>query len=163
MSSAWLLACAAIVAADFWTEKDFTSSSDTEVEKMLTDSPWSREVTIVLSVIERPGTGRIGGNGRGAVWDPSVAEAGERASRGAGLPSFEANGVRRATVTVSWIRALPVKQALARSQIGINAAIPPQGQALLWQTEPYYVLSVSGLPPSFGALSARYPRRAGQD
>ena len=157
ISGVWLLACAALVAADFWTEKDFTSWSDTEVEKMLTDSPWSREVTIVLSVIERPGTGRIGGNERAFPWNPNVAEAVELASRGAGLPSSEANGVRRATVTVSWIRALPVKQALVRSRIGINAAIPPEGQELLWKTEPYYVVSVSELPRLFGALSQDIP------
>ncbi len=39
---AWLLACTALVAADFWTDKDSMFWSDTEVEKMLTGSPWSR-------------------------------------------------------------------------------------------------------------------------
>lgn len=149
----WMMACVALVAADFWTEKDFTSWSDKEVEQMLTDSPWSREVTIVLSVLERSGTGRIGGSGRDGLWDPSVAEAAAQASRGAGLPSSEITGVTRARVTVSWIRALPVKQALVRRQIGINAAISPEGQALLWRTEPYYVVAVSELPQAFGARS----------
>jgi hypothetical protein len=82
-----------------------------------------------------------------------VAEAAAQASRGAGLPSSEITGVTRARVTVSWIRALPVKQALVRRQIGINAAIPPEGQALLWRTEPYYVVAVSELPQAFGARS----------
>ena len=36
----WLLAGVALVAADFWEEKDFMTWSDKEVEKMLTDSPW---------------------------------------------------------------------------------------------------------------------------
>ncbi len=153
----WIMACAALVAADFWTEKDFTSWSDKEVEKMLTDSPWSREVTIVLSVLERSGTGRIGGSGRDGLWDPSVAESAELASRAAGLPSAEITGVRRARVTVSWVRALPVKQALVRRQIGLNAAIPPEGQALLWRIEPYYVVAVSELPQSLGARSLSIP------
>ncbi len=159
----WIMACAALVAADFWTEKDFTSWSDKEVEKMLTDFPWSREVTIVLSVLERSGTGRIGGSGRDGLWDPSVAEAAAQASRGAGLPSSEITGVRRARVTVSWIRALPVKQALVRRQIGINAAIPPEGQALLWRTEPHYSRGRVRAPTVVRGAVTGYLRRAGRD
>ena len=37
--AAWLIICAAPLAADFWDETDFTAWSDKEVEKMLTDSP----------------------------------------------------------------------------------------------------------------------------
>ncbi len=42
----WLLAGTALVgaAADFWEEKDFTTWSDQEVERMLTDSPWAKQV-----------------------------------------------------------------------------------------------------------------------
>ena len=35
----WLLAWAALTAADFWQEKDFTDWSPHQVNKMLTDSP----------------------------------------------------------------------------------------------------------------------------
>ena len=42
----WVVAGAALVAADFWETKHFTTWSDKEVEKMLGDSPWSREVTV---------------------------------------------------------------------------------------------------------------------
>ena len=45
----WLLAGAALVAADFWEEKDFTTWSDKEVEKMLTDSPWAKQVRIIAA------------------------------------------------------------------------------------------------------------------
>ena len=61
----WIVACAALVAADFWDEKDFTGWSDAEVEKLLTDSPWSRKVTIVLRRPETGGGGRRGGFGAG--------------------------------------------------------------------------------------------------
>ena len=42
----WLLAGTALVgvAADFWEHKDFTTWSDQEVEEMLTDSPWAKQV-----------------------------------------------------------------------------------------------------------------------
>ena len=44
----WIVVGAALAAADFWDEKDFTMWSDKEVEKMLRDSPWSRRVTIAI-------------------------------------------------------------------------------------------------------------------
>ena len=44
----WIVVGAALAAADFWDEKDFTMWSDKEVEKMLSDSPWSRRVTIAI-------------------------------------------------------------------------------------------------------------------
>jgi len=44
----WLLAGTALVAADFWEEKDFTTWSDQEVEKMLTDSPWAKQVRSIV-------------------------------------------------------------------------------------------------------------------
>ena len=44
----WIVVGAALAAADFWDEKDFTTWSDKEVEKMLSDSPWSRRVTIAI-------------------------------------------------------------------------------------------------------------------
>ena len=140
----WVLACAALMAADFWEEKDFTAWSDKEVEKMLTDSPWSREITIVLSgpraAADRATRAGAAAGGRGG--------GGGGGGRGGG-----AGGVRRAKVTVSWIRALPVKQALVRSEVGIDTPIPPDGQALLSQAEANYVVSVSGLPQRFVALA----------
>ena len=43
-----LLASAALTAADFWEEKDFTTWSPQQIDKMLTDSPWAKKATIVL-------------------------------------------------------------------------------------------------------------------
>ncbi len=55
----------------------------------------------------------------------------------------------RITLTVSWRSALPVKQALARSQAGIGAPIPPAQRLFLIQHEPLYVVSVAGIPRQF--------------
>lgn len=41
-----LIAAASLPAADFWT-KDFLQWSDKEIAKMLTDSPWAAQVTVV--------------------------------------------------------------------------------------------------------------------
>lgn len=145
----WLLACAVLAAADFWEEKDYTSWSAEEVEELLTDSPWSREVSVVVrgvgSRIRGPGGGaggvgalRMDNDTRERVADYLVAR---RLSSGS-VPE-------RITLTVSWRSALPIKQALARSQAGIGAPIPPEQRVFLIQQEPLYVLSVAGIPRQF--------------
>ena len=45
------LASVALTAADFWEEKEFSGWSNQQVEKILSDSPWARKVTVL--------TGRI--------------------------------------------------------------------------------------------------------
>ena len=117
----WLLAAAALVAADFWEEKDFTTWSDTEVQEMLTDSPWAKQVWIIVS-------------GRGG--EPLDA-------------------VERTEVTFTWNSALPIKQALVRQAIGLDAPIPPESQQALKRTEPFYAVTLSGLPPTLRWLATR--------
>ena len=70
----WIVVGAALAAADFWNEKDFTTWSDKEVEKMLSDSPWSRRVTIAIRGQGARGSGDLfggagGGGGRGGGRD----------------------------------------------------------------------------------------------
>ena len=142
----WLLACAVLAAADFWEEKDYTSWSAEEVEEMLTDSPWSREVRVVVrgagsrirgAVVGAGGVGalRMDDETRERVADYLVA----RRLSSSPVPD-------RITLTVSWRSALPVKQALARSQAGVGAPIPPEQRVFLIQHEPLYVVSVAGIP-----------------
>ena len=116
----WLLAAAALMAADFWDEKDFTTWSDTEVQEMLTDSPWAKQVRIIVS-------------GRGG--EPLDAV--------------------RTEVTFTWNSALPIKQALVRQAIGLDAPIPPESQHALERTEPFYAVTLSGLPPTLRWLATR--------
>ena len=117
----WLLAAAALVAADFWEEKDFTTWSDTEVQEMLTDSPWAKQVGIIV--------GERGGEPRDAV--------------------------ERTEVTFTWNSALPIKQALVRQAIGLDAPIPPESQQALERGEPFYAVTLSGLPPTLRWLATR--------
>ena len=66
----WIVVGAALAAADFWNEKDFTTWSDKEVEKMLSDSPWSRRVTIAIRGQGDRGSGDLfgGAGGGGGTW-----------------------------------------------------------------------------------------------
>ncbi len=139
----WLLACAVLAAADFWDEKDYRSWSAEEVEQMLTDSPWSRRVTVVLQGVGS----RIDGGARLVRMD---SETRRRVADYLVARRLSSSPVPdRITLTVSWRSALPVKQALARSQAGIGAPIPPAQRVFLIQHEPLYVVSVAGIPRQF--------------
>ena len=135
-------ACAIVVAADYWDEKDFTMWSSQEVDQMLNDSPWSRPVTV--SVSSPPGASRRGidadggpGNTGGlrAVPDPESSRG--RGPRGAFVPT------QRLTLTVSWRSALPVKLALVRQRLGdrLDLPLPFEQWAFLVQMEPLYIVS----------------------
>ena len=134
----WLLAGIALLAADFWEERDFTAWSDKDVEEMLTDSPWAQQVRIAVgSLTEAAGPTSI----------PAPANPDE-----CGNAQFGA--IQRHKITITWTSALPIKQALVRQQIGLGAPAPPESQRFLDQPEPFYAVTVSGLPPSFAVLAS---------
>ena len=138
----WVLACAALVAADFWEDEEFTSWSDRDVQKMLTDSPWSKQVNIVMGGLREEETSRFTGDG--------VNFGGGGGRRGGGDGGF--SGIRRTRVSVVWINALPVRQAMVRNLIGHNGAIPPEGEQFLSEEDPFYTVAIVGLPPAFEVL-----------
>ncbi len=142
----WLVTSAALLAADFWTEKDFTTWSDKEVEKMLTDSPWAKEATIVMGGLTagRDFPVRVDPNGLGGpLPDPTPG-------RECGGEQFQR--IRRVKATVTWTSALPIKLALVRRLIRLDAPIPPADQELLTREDPFYTVTVVGLPAPFAAL-----------
>ena len=131
-----ILAGAAIAAADFWDEKAFTTWSDKEVEKMLSDSPWARTFTIAIRAPLRGGggDGGLGGGGGG------------RGGGGRRGDPFLTSTPRRMRLTVMWRNALPVKQATVRQRAGRDAPLSTDDREFIAQSEPQYVVSVSGLP-----------------
>ena len=142
----WLLACAVLAAADFWEEKDYRSWSAEEVDEMLADSPWSREVSVVVGGVGSRILGPFfgaGGAGDGRI-DRETIE--RMADYLVARRLSSSSGPERITLTVSWRSALPVKQALVRAQAGIRAPIPPAQRAFLIQHELLYVVSVAGIP-----------------
>jgi len=142
----WLLTSAVLTGADFWQEKPFTAWSAQQVEKMLTDSPWAKKVTALagslregaLGGFESSGAGPGGGGGGGASRRTESDD-----------PAFQQ--IRRVPVTVIWISALPVRQALLRRQAGPGAQITLDQQRQLSDDEPFYTLVVFGLPMKLAA------------
>src|SRR5580658_821099 len=86
-------------AADFWQAKPFTEWSDKDVTKMTTNSPWAKEFSV-----EMPG-GAEGGKGGKSGGKRDGGQTGSP-DAGGGAPSL--------TLTIRWVSALPVKQALVR-------------------------------------------------
>lgn len=129
----WILACASLSAADFWT-KPFTEWSDKEAERMVTESPWAVAVAVPLPP-SLPDPNADGGGGRGG-------------GGGGGGQGFGPEPARP-LITISWRSALPVRQALLRTQLGKGVAPSPEQLAALAQPEPLYVVGISGLPPQY--------------
>jgi hypothetical protein len=63
-------------------------------------------------------------------------------------------GAADTPVVISWRSALPMKQALARMQIGLGGTITPPVRAMLDQKETGYVVSVDGLPARLAGSTA---------
>jgi hypothetical protein len=145
---AWGLVGAVLVAADFWETKPFTMWSAEEMQKVLTDSPWSRTVNVV--VVSPPGGGGL---------DGTEGAGGRVGGRGGGGAGVEGDGGGRGgpglrvppqfKVVISWRSALPMKQALVRGQIGAGGAVPAETQQLLERAEPMYVVTIVGVPTRY--------------
>ena len=131
--------CAAPEAAEFWDETPFQSWSDKQVQKVISDSPWAHEVAVALP----PGRPTESGFG------PATGRGGESTEPAGFGPSF------RVRLAVSWRSALPVKQAIARSQAGLNGTLSAENQEFLSKPEKFYVIAVAGMPPQFGATPLR--------
>jgi hypothetical protein len=148
--------CALCVwAADVWVAKPFTDWSEKDVQKVLSDSPWTAKITIVGSTAAFAGpTGKGGGGGGrgggrssgpqgdGANSDPGVDGGGGPGGGGGG----DFSGPSGVNVTLLWQTALPIKQALIKRQYGAEAGTSPEAKAKLDRQEQVYVLTLAGMP-----------------
>ena len=142
-------ACAVVAAADFWETKPFMMWSAEEVQKVLTDSPWSRNVNVVLNTVGRGSGGlgegegsRGGGGGGGGAREGGGGGGG---GRGGSFPT----AAPQLKLTLSWRSARPMKEALVRDQIGLGGTIPAETRDLLSREESLYVFTIMGLPTRY--------------
>ncbi len=144
--AAWMFAPAAVMAEDFWEKKAYADWNDAEIRKLITYSPWSKDVTVTAPA------SALGGPPRGA--QPGVNDVetgggggGGRGRRGGGGGGRGAGGSQALiTLNISWRSALPLKQALVKSRMASGAGVPQELQQGLAREEPHYVIVVSGLP-----------------
>ena len=154
-----------LFAADFWQSKSYTEWSDKEVQKLLSNSPWSKEVVVSLG-----GGGGGGGTGKGgrskggggggggdAGFDgPAMGSGGGNAGTGGrqsvsevggGTPS---GGTPTMNLVVSWRTALPLREAIAKQKYPDDAATSPEAKKLIEEPQKWYIIVVSGLPARMG-------------
>jgi hypothetical protein len=146
-----LIVATTALAEDFWVKKEYMQWSDEEVKKILTDSPWAKDITVSAPMAA---LGR--GGPRASVSDSDDAEnsgGGGRRGRGGrgGGGGFGADGGgagREAllTLTISWRSAQPLRKAIVRSRLGTGAAVPPEAEQLIRNDEQNYVIVVTGVP-----------------
>ena len=142
-----------IAAAGFWTVRPFTEWTEKEARSIIEGSPWAAIVSVALPPAGPVPSGDMPAGGRGG------------GGRG-GDDSF-GPGPRRVRVNISWRSALPVKQALVRTQLKPGGVPSPDNLAFLAQAEQYYVIAVQGLPPQYvrpgdGAIVESFLRRSGK-
>jgi hypothetical protein len=151
---------AGVAAEDAWKTKDSSQWSEQDINQILNDSPWAKQVSVLLGVrggegspggrgrmagpggVAFPGGGYPGGGGypRGGAGYPSGDEYPRGGSRGGGE-----GGASSFTVTIRWRSALPVKQAQERSGQTVQPSEKSQ-KAEAEETGQEYVIAVMGLP-----------------
>lgn len=136
-----------VYAADFWETKKYTDWSDKEVERILKNSPWAQRVDLPLG--RGMGSGRgMGGPGGGPVGGGGPDEGGGVGGPGGG-PGGGGIGYEPPPMIqlyLRWMSALPIKQAVARTRFGAEAASSPEAAQFLGREETAYVVAVDGVP-----------------
>jgi hypothetical protein len=130
-----------VAAVEFWDARPFTEWSDKDVQRMLTDSPWSHQVSIVIPLSPKAsGDADAGGRGRGG--------RGEESARGFPIPAPQLK------LSVQWRSAQPLRQAIALREFGTIEKIPADVRDTLERDDSIYVVLVLGLPIRFSAAAA---------
>lgn len=145
--------------SDFWNKKDPRNWSSEEIERLITKSPWAKEVTAEFNR-------SMGGERGGGMGTPPIGGRSGRQGGGMGIPPIgrggmgiptigggrrrggSPGGMERPRVTVRWESAKPIREAL-------KAPLP---DSLTGR----YVISVNGLP-AMADRRRRQPDEAGED
>jgi hypothetical protein len=141
-------------AADPWT-KPPAQWTEKDVQRILSDSPWSKSVSITMGGGMPMGGGRGGRGGRGgggvggSMPDASVGAGSEggmggaRAGTGEGVGGAMAPSIQ---FQIRWQSAKPLKLATVRARMGAEADTSPQAREFVEREEPDYVIAVIGPP-----------------
>jgi len=158
------LCAVALFAADFWKTKDYTQWSSEEVTKVLTDSPWAKEISVSSGQQNQQrrsggrrggmGGGFPGGGGGGGGYPGGGGGGGGYPGGGGGGGGYPSGGGGyggiHEQVVVRWDSALPIQHALLRQ--GYHPAAADDASKDKDASKPavdinqkYYVVSVLGL------------------
>ena len=157
MLAALTAATVTLCAADFWETKDYAEWTKKESKKLLTNSPWARQVSLSMGGGGGRGGGGRGGGGGGGRGGGGGGGGGTRVPGG----GYGGGGMAppRIPLIIRWVSSLPVKQAMMRQRFGDEAATAKESLDFLNRDETKYILSVSGLPARMARMTQRDPDR----
>jgi hypothetical protein len=143
----------ALLASDFWKTKDYTQWSSEEVTKILTDSPWAKEITVTSGQQgqQRRSGGRRGGMGGGFPGGGGGGGGYPGGGGGGGYPGGgggQGGGGIHEQVVVRWDSALAIQHALLRQghhPASSDDASKDASKPAVDINQKYYVVSVLGL------------------
>jgi hypothetical protein len=165
LTSFMFLAGLALWAADIWV-KPYTDWTDKDVQKIMSDSPWAKKVTVTFEGGgggagagggSAPGkgvaTGPAGGAGALDPGDGGGGGGGGRGGRGGGGGGGGAGaggggGSPDADLVIRWLTAPTIQQALVKAQYGAEAGTSPEAKKRLETEQKFYVIWVTNLPNS---------------
>jgi len=135
-------------AEDFWKTKPYTEWTDKELRKMLTNSPWAKEVAAGMQPSGGGGMSKGGGGRKGGGGGGGMGGGGEGGGEGGGggMGGRGGGGAPAMMAKVRWQTALPIKQALVKMKFGAEAATSTQAQQLLTSADDVYLIVMEGLP-----------------
>jgi hypothetical protein len=110
--AATLLAAAVTFATDAWKDKDFGDWDLKDVQKILSDSPWSKKLQTAGAPIPVMGGSLGGGTGMGPAGGGSVTPSSSR-------PGADAGGravTHQLDLTITWYSSRTIREATAREK-----------------------------------------------
>ncbi len=132
-----------LCAADAWKSTDFAKWSQEHAKKLLTKSPWAKEVPVSLGgAMGAPSSGK---SRRGGGGDSDMGGGGGGGSRGGGGMGDSGGSMPTMNLIVRWETAIPVKEALMKLNFGDH--LPAKGEKGYTLDAPQddYIISVTGL------------------
>jgi hypothetical protein len=144
---AGLLIAGIALSEDFWVKKEYTQWTEEEVKKVMTNSPWAKDVTVNAP------PGAVGGGGQRAPQSSGIdveggagGGRGRRGGRGGDTEGGGGGGEVLLTLNMSWRSALPLRKAIVKSRLGGSTEVPADAQQILIKDQEEYVVVVSGVP-----------------
>lgn len=155
MTRRYFFAASAVapLAARNWDREAFPDWSAEYVDKVLTDSPWARPLTVPFR-FSAPARRPLVATGFAQIGEPlgfpkgwPGGNTGASPTRTPRIDDGNAPPVQTEIyLTTRWASALPVRRAMALLQFGRGGLSSPQAEALLRGGEAEHVIEIAGFP-----------------
>src|SRR5262245_24610362 len=132
------------LAEDFWVAKEYMQWTDEEVKKLMTNSPWAKDVTISAPMAAMGRSQRTSPDLSTSTAVETGGTGGRRGVSGGGAVPGGGSSEALITLNISWRSALPLKKALVRSRLGSGASVPAEAAKLISDEDENYVVVVTG-------------------